>query len=180
MASHRNLLLPYLLWPGSFHHASYLQMKQIPYSDPEIHMVRLKFKNCFKLINSNNNQRQETNFGKPSVFTLEISLWKCLDHEATAMIKAQFMQMWDGLETTNDIVVVMGATNRSAHISFYLLTGRADMVDAPRDQKTFSLYKTLNFLFPPRVQRAIYALGSIFQVSFAMLTHLLAPQIDDF
>ena len=38
------------------------------------------------------------------------------------MIKAQFMQMWDGLETTNDIVVVMGATNRSAHISFYLLT----------------------------------------------------------
>ena len=44
------------------------------------------------------------------------------------MIKAQFMQMWDGLETTNDIVVVMGATNRSAHISFYLLTGRADMV----------------------------------------------------
>ena len=34
------------------------------------------------------------------------------DHEATAMIKAQFMQMWDGLETTSESVVVMGATNR--------------------------------------------------------------------
>ena len=34
------------------------------------------------------------------------------DHEATAMIKAQFMQMWDGLETTSESVIVMGATNR--------------------------------------------------------------------
>ena len=34
------------------------------------------------------------------------------DHEATAMIKAQFMQMWDGLETSSESVVVMGATNR--------------------------------------------------------------------
>ena len=34
------------------------------------------------------------------------------DHEATAMIKAQFMQMWDGLETSTESVVVMGATNR--------------------------------------------------------------------
>ena len=28
------------------------------------------------------------------------------------MIKAQFMQMWDGLETSSESVVVMGATNR--------------------------------------------------------------------
>ena len=28
------------------------------------------------------------------------------------MIKAQFMQMWDGLETSTESVVVMGATNR--------------------------------------------------------------------
>ncbi|XP_063050490.1 outer mitochondrial transmembrane helix translocase [Engraulis encrasicolus] len=36
-----------------------------------------------------------------------------LDHEATAMMKAQFMSLWDGLETgTNTQVMVMGATNR--------------------------------------------------------------------
>lgn len=36
-----------------------------------------------------------------------------LDHEATAMMKAQFMSLWDGLETgTNIQVMVMGATNR--------------------------------------------------------------------
>ncbi|MBN3310149.1 outer mitochondrial transmembrane helix translocase [Amia ocellicauda] len=36
-----------------------------------------------------------------------------LDHEATAMMKAQFMSLWDGLETGSDSqVMVMGATNR--------------------------------------------------------------------
>uniref|UniRef100_A0A8C9V375 Outer mitochondrial transmembrane helix translocase n=1 Tax=Scleropages formosus TaxID=113540 RepID=A0A8C9V375_SCLFO len=36
-----------------------------------------------------------------------------LDHEATAMMKAQFMSLWDGLETGADSqVMVMGATNR--------------------------------------------------------------------
>lgn len=35
------------------------------------------------------------------------------DHEATAMMKAQFMSLWDGLNTANDCtVIVMGATNR--------------------------------------------------------------------
>uniref|UniRef100_T1INT9 AAA+ ATPase domain-containing protein n=1 Tax=Strigamia maritima TaxID=126957 RepID=T1INT9_STRMM len=35
------------------------------------------------------------------------------DHEATAMMKAQFMSLWDGLITDpNVMVVVMGATNR--------------------------------------------------------------------
>nr|XP_033798221.1 ATPase family AAA domain-containing protein 1 isoform X2 [Geotrypetes seraphini]XP_033798222.1 ATPase family AAA domain-containing protein 1 isoform X2 [Geotrypetes seraphini]XP_033798223.1 ATPase family AAA domain-containing protein 1 isoform X2 [Geotrypetes seraphini] len=35
------------------------------------------------------------------------------DHEATAMMKAQFMSLWDGLETDfNCQVIVMGATNR--------------------------------------------------------------------
>ncbi|XP_042913255.1 outer mitochondrial transmembrane helix translocase-like, partial [Parasteatoda tepidariorum] len=35
------------------------------------------------------------------------------DHEATAMMKAQFMSLWDGLITDPDCqVVVMGATNR--------------------------------------------------------------------
>ena len=43
------------------------------------------------------------------------------DHEATAMIKAQFMQMWDGLETTSESVVVMGATNRPRDVDRAIL-----------------------------------------------------------
>ncbi|KNC21318.1 hypothetical protein FF38_02617 [Lucilia cuprina] len=35
------------------------------------------------------------------------------DHEATAMMKTQFMMLWDGLNTNNEAtVIVMGATNR--------------------------------------------------------------------
>ncbi|CRK95625.1 CLUMA_CG009083, isoform A [Clunio marinus] len=35
------------------------------------------------------------------------------DHEATAMMKTQFMMLWDGLSTGNEsTVIVMGATNR--------------------------------------------------------------------
>lgn len=35
------------------------------------------------------------------------------DHEATAMMKAQFMALWDGLVTDSDCtVIIMGATNR--------------------------------------------------------------------
>jgi ATPase family AAA domain-containing protein 1 len=35
------------------------------------------------------------------------------DHEATAMMKAQFMMLWDGLSTDpENTVIVMGATNR--------------------------------------------------------------------
>jgi len=43
------------------------------------------------------------------------------DHEATAMIKAQFMQMWDGLETSTESVVVMGATNRPRDVDRAIL-----------------------------------------------------------
>ncbi|XP_067326723.1 outer mitochondrial transmembrane helix translocase-like isoform X2 [Anolis sagrei] len=36
-----------------------------------------------------------------------------MDHEATAMMKAEFMSLWDGLETGPDCqVMVLGATNR--------------------------------------------------------------------
>ena len=43
--------------------------------------------------------------------------------------------------------------------------------------QTFSLYKTLKILTPSRVQRAINALGSIFQVLFTILTCIYTPQI---
>ncbi|KAH9361827.1 hypothetical protein HPB48_003764 [Haemaphysalis longicornis] len=64
-----------------------------------------------------------------AVFTLAVKIQPCIifideidsflrsrdsqDHEATAMMKAQFMCLWDGLITDPDCqVVVMGATNR--------------------------------------------------------------------
>jgi len=44
------------------------------------------------------------------------------DHEATAMIKAQFMQLWDGLSTNKaNTVVVMGATNRPRDVDTAIL-----------------------------------------------------------
>ncbi|XP_013913817.1 PREDICTED: ATPase family AAA domain-containing protein 1 [Thamnophis sirtalis] len=64
-----------------------------------------------------------------AVFSLAIKIQPCIifideidsflrsrsssDHEATAMMKAQFMSLWDGLDTDfNCQVIVMGATNR--------------------------------------------------------------------
>lgn len=64
-----------------------------------------------------------------AVFSLSVKLQPCIifideidsllrnrssqDHEATAMMKAQFMSLWDGLVTNPDCtVIVMGATNR--------------------------------------------------------------------
>jgi len=44
------------------------------------------------------------------------------DHEATAMIKAQFMQLWDGLTTEPDCtVLVLGATNRPRDVDKAIL-----------------------------------------------------------
>uniref|UniRef100_A0A0K8TS53 Putative aaa+-type atpase n=1 Tax=Tabanus bromius TaxID=304241 RepID=A0A0K8TS53_TABBR len=64
-----------------------------------------------------------------AVFTLAIKLQPCIifideidsflrsrntnDHEATAMMKTQFMMLWDGLNSeSGSTVIVMGATNR--------------------------------------------------------------------
>uniref|UniRef100_A0A3P8VTJ8 Outer mitochondrial transmembrane helix translocase n=1 Tax=Cynoglossus semilaevis TaxID=244447 RepID=A0A3P8VTJ8_CYNSE len=46
----------------------------------------------------------------------------CLDHEATAMMKAQFMSLWDGLDTSaTKQVMVMGATNRPQDVDAAIL-----------------------------------------------------------
>ncbi|KAL6465108.1 hypothetical protein MHYP_G00252410 [Metynnis hypsauchen] len=73
-----------------------------------------------------------------AVFSLAVKLQPCiifideidsflrnrssLDHEATAMMKAQFMSLWDGLETgACTQVMVMGATNRPQDVDAAIL-----------------------------------------------------------
>jgi len=73
-----------------------------------------------------------------AVFTLAAKIQPCIifideidsllrvrsqqDHEATAMIKAQFMQLWDGLSTGKaNSVIVMGATNRPRDVDAAIL-----------------------------------------------------------
>ena len=44
------------------------------------------------------------------------------DHEATAMVKAQFMTLWDGLDTDADCqIIIMGATNRPRDVDRAIL-----------------------------------------------------------
>ncbi|GMT24922.1 hypothetical protein PFISCL1PPCAC_16219, partial [Pristionchus fissidentatus] len=43
------------------------------------------------------------------------------DHEATAMMKAQFMQLWDGFSSSSDQIIVMGATNRPSDVDAAIL-----------------------------------------------------------
>uniref|UniRef100_A0A8R1V7Y1 AAA+ ATPase domain-containing protein n=1 Tax=Pristionchus pacificus TaxID=54126 RepID=A0A8R1V7Y1_PRIPA len=43
------------------------------------------------------------------------------DHEATAMMKAQFMQLWDGFSSSSDKIIVMGATNRPSDVDAAIL-----------------------------------------------------------
>ncbi|CAD6194489.1 unnamed protein product [Caenorhabditis auriculariae] len=43
------------------------------------------------------------------------------DHEATAMMKAQFMTLWDGFASTGDQIIVMGATNRPKDVDAAIL-----------------------------------------------------------
>lgn len=73
-----------------------------------------------------------------AVFSLAVKLQPCIvfideidsflrvrnstDHEATAMMKAQFMSLWDGLITDPDCtVIIMGATNRPRDLDTAIL-----------------------------------------------------------
>ncbi|EGT37909.1 CBN-MSPN-1 protein [Caenorhabditis brenneri] len=43
------------------------------------------------------------------------------DHESTAMMKAQFMTLWDGFASSGDQIIVMGATNRPRDVDSAIL-----------------------------------------------------------
>lgn len=70
------------------------------------------------------------------------------DHEATAMVKAQFMQLWDGLETRPQgqaPVVVMGATNRPKDVDRAILRRMPSTfhIGFPTAQQRMSILKKI-------------------------------------
>ncbi|BES92242.1 Holliday junction DNA helicase ruvB N-terminus [Nesidiocoris tenuis] len=112
-----------------------------------------------------------------AVFTLAMKIQPCIvfideidsflrnrniqDHEATAMMKAQFMTLWDGLGTdTNCTVIVMGATNRphdldqailrrmpaSFHVPLPNLTQRKDILKLIMDGEPLDRAVNLDIL----------------------------------
>lgn len=93
-----------------------------------------------------------------AVFTLAVKVQPCIifideidsflrsrssqDHEATAMMKAQFMMLWDGISSSKRCqVVVMGATNRPLDVDKAILRRMPAMfkIDFPRKQERLSL-----------------------------------------
>ncbi len=89
-----------------------------------------------------------------AVFTLALKLEPCIifideidsflrsrdthDHEATAMMKAQFMILWDGLISAKHCqVIVMGATNRPQDVDKAILRRMPAMfqINLPNKQK---------------------------------------------
>jgi SpoVK/Ycf46/Vps4 family AAA+-type ATPase len=66
------------------------------------------------------------------------------DHEATAMMKAQFMSLWDGLITDPDChVIVMGATNRPHDVDKAILRRMPSMfhIGLPNAQQRKSILR---------------------------------------
>lgn len=76
------------------------------------------------------------------------------DHEATAMVKGQFMILWDGIETdTSCRVIIMGATNRPHDIDRAILRRMPAMynIGLPSQNQRKSIIKKMvdtNYLSP--------------------------------
>jgi SpoVK/Ycf46/Vps4 family AAA+-type ATPase len=68
------------------------------------------------------------------------------DHEATAMMKTQFMMLWDGLSTENgSTVIVMGATNRPNDLDRAILRRMPAQfhVSLPDEEQRFKILKLI-------------------------------------
>ncbi|AMD22931.1 HHR162Wp [Eremothecium sinecaudum] len=66
------------------------------------------------------------------------------DHEVTAMLKAEFMTLWDGL-SSNGRIIVMGATNRIADIdsAFYRRLSKRFSIPLPNEDQRRKILKVL-------------------------------------
>lgn len=97
-----------------------------------------------------------------AVFTLAVKVQPCIifideidsflrsrssqDHEATAMMKAQFMMLWDGISSSKRCqVVVMGATNRPIDVDKAILRRMPAMfkIDFPRKSERIALLQLI-------------------------------------
>ena len=97
-----------------------------------------------------------------AVFTLAVKVQPCIifideidsflrsrssqDHEATAMMKAQFMMLWDGISSSKRCqVVVMGATNRPIDVDKAILRRMPAMfkIDFPKKSERISLLQLI-------------------------------------
>ncbi|KJH48573.1 ATPase, AAA family [Dictyocaulus viviparus] len=67
------------------------------------------------------------------------------DHEATAMMKAQFMSLWDGFASTNNQIIVMGATNRPQDVDPAILRRMSArfVVPIPSEQQREEILKVI-------------------------------------
>lgn len=97
-----------------------------------------------------------------AVFTLAVKIQPCIifideidsflrsrnthDHEATAMMKTQFMMLWDGLNTeAGSTVIVMGATNRPQDLDKAIIRRMPSQfhVGLPTDEQRFRILKLI-------------------------------------
>ncbi|PIO64031.1 hypothetical protein TELCIR_14353, partial [Teladorsagia circumcincta] len=71
------------------------------------------------------------------------------DHEATAMMKAQFMSLWDGFATTNDKIIVMGATNRPQDVDPAILRRMSARfaIPMPSEKQREQILRDMTFTF---------------------------------
>lgn len=97
-----------------------------------------------------------------AVFSLAVKLQPCIifideidsflrsrssqDHEATAMMKTQFMMLWDGLSTDADqTVIVMGATNRPQDLDKAILRRMPAQfhISPPNDEQRLKILRLI-------------------------------------
>ncbi len=98
------------------------------------------------------------------------------DHEATAMVKAQFMQLWDGLETRPQgqaPVVVMGATNRPKDVDRAILRRMPSTfhIGFPTAQQRMSILKKILVIFSHNSNSLDYTYLQMFEIGTLLFTN---------